>query len=159
MLDEDLAESVLDAATGHNPMLAEVRIEERLVRQVALKSGEVNSVNSSRDAGMNVRIVLPTGIGFAASNTVSRSEGLRLVRDALAQAKGARRSAPVHLSDEAAVRTKWEVSQRVRLADVALEEKISRLREIDSSVVSTKVKVQGRYYDLVDWELSSLFVN
>jgi len=158
-LDEDLAEAVLDAAAGCNPVLAEVRMEERVSRQVAVKSGQVNSVNSSKDAGMNVRIVLRSGIGFAASSVVSRAEGMRLVKDALRQAKGAKRRTPVTMSDEPPVRTSWEVSQRSRLADLSLADKIGALKEIDSAVVSTRVKVQGRYYDLVDYEVESLFMN
>lgn len=159
MLDEDLAEYVLDAASEGKPILAEVRLEERLSRQVAVKSGQVNSVSSSKDAGMNVRIVLPTGIGFAASNVLSRSEGFRLVKEARRQAMGAGRRTPVTLSAETPVRTSWEVEQRRRLADLSPEEKIEMLRRIDSSVIATKVKVRGRYYDLIDWELRSHFLN
>lgn len=159
MLDEDLAQSLIDVASKHRPLLAEVRLEERQIRQVAVRAGEVSSVNSSRDAGMNVRIVLPSGIGFAASNVLSRTEGLRLVKRALSQAKCAGRRSPVTLSEETPVRTRWDVAERVKLRDVSVEDKVARLRGIDAAVVSTKIKVQGRYYELIDWEVNGLYVN
>lgn len=159
MADEDLAEVLLDAASKEAPVLAEVRLETRTMRQVAVKSGQVSSISSSKDAGMNVRIVLGVGIGFASSNVVSKSEGLRLVQHALRQAKNGRRKTPVSMSPEPAVRTGWEVHQKHPLADVSTDEKLQYLKDIDSAVLKTGVKVQGRYYEIRDWETTGYFVN
>jgi len=159
MIDEDLALTVLGEASKGSPVLAEVRLESRKNRQIAIKSGQVSSIMTSQDAGMNVRIVLPTGIGFASSNTISKAEGLRLVQHALKQAKSARTKNPISMSPEPSIRTSWEVRQRSPLEDVATEEKLDFLKSIDSAVVKTKVKVQGRYYELKDWETTGYFVN
>jgi len=159
MIDEDLAHVVLDIASRSSPILAEVRLEDRVSRSIAIRAGQVSSVSSSRDAGMNVRIVLPSGIGFASSNVVSKSEGSRLVKDALSQAKKGDRKSPVSLSSEPAVRTSWNVRQHKSLADVTVDEKLELLQSIDSAVMKTGVKVQGRYYELKDWETSDYFVN
>jgi TldD protein len=159
MIDEDLAITILDAASSPSPILAEVRLEGRENRQIAMKSGQVSSIMTSQDAGMNVRIVLPTGIGFASSNIVSKKEGLRLVQNAQRQAKSARRKTPVSMSPERTVRTNWEVHQKKPLADITTEEKLDFLKSIDSAVIKTGVKVQGRYYEMRDWETSGYFVN
>lgn len=159
MIDEDLAHAVLDAASRSAPLLAEVRLEDRTSRSIAIRSGQVSSVSSSKDAGMNVRIVLPSGIGFASSNVVSRAEGAKLVKDALTQAKKGGRASQVSLSSEPAVRTTWEVRQHRRLADVPVDEKLEVLRSVDSAVMKTRVKVQGRYYEFRDWETSEYFAN
>src|SRR4030066_1055371 len=91
MLEEDIALSTLKAAeSGETLLLAEVRLEERSTRQLAGKRGQVNSSISTQDAGMNVRIVLPTGIGFASANGISRALGKSLVGKAFRRAKGAR---------------------------------------------------------------------
>jgi len=139
--------------------LAEVRIEERVSRSLAIRAGQVSSVSSSKDAGMNVRIVLPSGIGFASGNSVSKAEGSRLVKDALSQAKMGKRRSLVSLSSERPVRTNWEVRQHKSLADVSVDEKLEHLQAIDSAVIKTGVKVQGRYYELKDWEISGYFAN
>ncbi len=159
MIDEGLAETLLDEASKASPILVEVRMESRDNRQISIKSGQVSSIMSAHDAGLNVRIVLTSGIGFASSNVVSKPEGLKLVQHALKQAKNARRKTPVSLSPERPVRTSWEVRQKHPLVDVTTEEKLELLRAIDSAVIKTGVKVQGRYYELKDWETSGYFVN
>jgi TldD protein len=159
MIDEDLAHAILDIASRSGPLLAEVRLEDRIWRSIAIRAGHVNSVSSSKDAGMNVRIVLPSGIGFASSNVVSKAEGSKLVKDALSQAKKGKRKSPVALSTESAVRTSWEVRQHKPLADVTVDEKLEHLQSIDTAVMKTGVKVQGRYYELKDWEVSGYFAN
>ncbi|HJX04364.1 MAG TPA: TldD/PmbA family protein, partial [Thermoplasmata archaeon] len=158
-IDEDLAHAILDIASRSEPLLAEVRFEDRIWRSISIRAGQVNSVSSSKDAGMNVRIVLPSGIGFASSNLVSKAEGSKLVKDALSQAKKGKRRSPVALSAESAVRTSWEVRQHKPLADVTVDEKLEHLQSVDSAVMKTGVKVQGRYYELKDWEVSSYFAN
>jgi TldD protein len=159
MVDEDLAQTLLGEASKGSPVLAEVRLESRKNRQIAMKSGQVSSIMTSQDAGVNVRIVLPTGIGFASSNVVSKAEGLRLVQHALKQARSARTNSPISMSPEPPIRTSWEVRQRTPLEDITTEEKLDFLKSIDSAVVKTKVKVQGRYYELKDWETTGYFVN
>lgn len=160
MIDEGIAERTLKAAESHgSSLLAEVRLEERSLRQLAMKFGEVSSVASTADNGMNVRIVLPQGIGFASSNVISKAEGEKLVQRAFKLAKSARVKSPVSLSPEKTVDTEWSVGQRRALADISLEDKLKFLRGVDKAALSTKVKVQGRYYDLKDYEISGYFAN
>jgi len=160
MIDEDLANSILDLAQKKPRVsLAEVRVEEIRSHQLAVKAGEVNSNTGLEDSGMNVRIVLPDGIGFASSNNVSKQEGARLVQRAFKLAKSAKVRTPISLSPEQPVRTTWTVSQKRKLAEVSVEDRLTFLREIDSAVIRTKVKVQGRYYELKDYEISSYFTN
>lgn len=160
MLDEDVAEATLRAiGSKATVLLAEVRLEERNMRGLAVKSSQVSSLNSLEDSGMNVRVVLPTGIGFASSNRVSRVEGARLAKQALRLAKGGKRKSPVTMSSEQPVRTTWAVSQKRSLIDVTTEDKLAFLRELDSLVAKTGVKVQGRYYELTDYEIGGFFAN
>ncbi|HIJ16758.1 MAG TPA: hypothetical protein HA364_03140, partial [Thermoplasmata archaeon] len=101
MIDEDLVESVLDAAMSQGrPLLAEVRAEATESRNVAVKSGVASSIVSSMDAGMNVRIVLPTGIGFASSNGMSKAVGVELSKRAYMLAKNVRLKHPAEMSQE-----------------------------------------------------------
>jgi len=103
--------------------------------------------------------VLPTGIGFASSNRISKQEGARLVQQAYKLAKNARVKTPIALSQESSVKTRWTVSQKKKLADLSVEDKLSFIRGIDAAVMKTKVKVQGRYYELRDLDISSYFAN
>jgi TldD protein len=160
MIDEDIAESVLDSAvSGCSPLLAEVRMERSNTRGLAVKAGQVNSVTAFSDTGMNVRVVLPSGIGFASTNSVSKTACAELVRRAISMAKSCRRRTPVELSKEPPIRTNWEVRQRKNLADVSLEEKTKFLQGIDAAALKTGIKLQGRYFELKDYETESYFVN
>jgi len=160
MIDEDIAESVLDSAvSGCSPLLAEVRMERSNTRGLAVKGGQVNSVMTFSDTGMNVRVVLPSGIGFASTNGVSKTACAELVRRAISMAKSCRRRTPVGLSKEPPIRTNWEVRQRKNLADVSLEEKTKFLQSVDAAALRTGIKVRGRYFELKDYETESYFVN
>jgi TldD protein len=160
MIDEDVAEATLKAAESLSPLvLAEVRLEDRNHRQLAVKSAQVSSVTSFADSGMNVRIVLPSGIGFASGNVVSKAEGARLVKLAAKLARNAGKKRKVSLSPEPAVKTEWVVRQKRPLADVGVEEKLEFIKSLDASVMKTRVKVQGRYYELRDYEIASHFAN
>ncbi|MGQ9588087.1 MAG: TldD/PmbA family protein [Thermoplasmata archaeon] len=160
MIDEDIALKVLDAAQEKaHVLLAEVRLEERESRELAVRAGQVSNLTRLGDAGMNVRLVLPSGIGFASCNGISRQDGLRLVQNAYRQARSGRRKNPVSVSAESPVRTSWAVRENRRLADVSPEEKLAFLREIDAAIVGTGVNVKGRYFELKDYEITGLFVS
>jgi TldD protein len=160
VIDEDLMESVLDAAMSQGAStLAEVRAETSAHRSVALKSGEVTSVIARKDAGMNVRIVLPSGIGFASSNGVSKTNGIELAKRAYKLAKNVKLKREVSISEEPPVRTAWEVRAEKPLFDQSVEDQVEYLRGIDSAVCKTKVKVGGRYLELRNYEVRESFAN
>lgn len=160
MIDEDIALATLrEAESKQGVLLAEVRLEKRDHRHMAVKEGQVSSVISAHDSGMNVRVVMPSGTGFASANEVSKAEGLRLLQKAFRQAKGGRRRAEVSLSPEPSVKTTWEVHQKRPLVDVSTDEKLSFLQGLDRAVMKTKVKVRGRFYELRDYEIESFFAN
>lgn len=160
MVDEDVALSTLDYLQSlGKAVLTEVRLEERDSRDVALKSGEVSSVSESSESGMNVRVVYPEGIGFCGSNSISKAEGIRLANMAAKQARSSGRKSEIRFSEEPVIRTDWSVSQRQRLEDTTLEERLGFLRAIDGAVLKTGVKVQGRFFELRDFEATGFFAN
>lgn len=160
MLEEDIAVATLkNAQEIPGVILAEVRLQEVSIRQLGVKMGQISSSSSSQDAGMNVRIILPTGVGFASTNDISKAAGKTLVQKALRQARSAQRKTSIFLSPEPPVRTSWEVRQRKPLADQSADDKLSLLVEVDKAIMKTKVKAQGRYYELTDFETGGYFVS
>ncbi|MGB2825976.1 MAG: TldD/PmbA family protein [Thermoplasmata archaeon] len=160
MIDEDIAEHVLDLATAKvSPVLAEVRLETSDRRNMTVRQGEVHSVSATSDAGMNVRIVLDTGIGVASTNSISKSSGAMLVRRALGLAKAGKRKRKVKLSREKAVTADWKVPQKHSLCDVSNDDRMSYLTSLDAAVMGSGPKVQGRFFDMADGEVERLMVN
>jgi len=160
MIDEDIAAHALRfAGSKYAPVLVEIRLEETDTRTLAVKSGQMSYVSRSSDAGMNVRIVLKSGMGFASANGISKKTGEMLVEKAMRQARNARRKTELSIPPERAIDTKWEVGQRRSLVDVSLDEKLDFLAGIDNQVMSVGAKVQGRYYEFKDYETEGVFVN
>jgi TldD protein len=155
MIDEDVAEHALDKVTSKaSPKLAEVRLESFRAREMSIKSGQVHSVSSSTDAGMYVRVVLDTGIGFASANRISKSTGADLARRALRLAKAGKRKERVKLSSEKSAKANWSVRQRTPFGDVSSDDRMSYLKSLDSAVTGTGLKVQGRYFEVADTEIT-----
>jgi TldD protein len=160
MIDEDVAEHAVDLAMAKGPLvLAEVRLETSSHRNMTIKTGEVHSVSASSDAGMNVRIVLRDGIGFASANSISKSTGKELVRRAFTLAKAGKRKHRVKLSKEKPVTSVWKVPQKRALSDVSNDDRMSYLKSLDSAVMAAGPKVQGRYFDILDGEKERLLLN
>lgn len=156
MIDEDIAEYTIEKVTSKvSPELAEVKLETFSSREMSIKSGQVHSVSSSADAGMYVRVVLDSGIGFASANRLSKSAGADLARRAVKLAKAGKRKERVRLSSEKAAKAKWAVKQRKPLRDVSSEERMSYLKSLDSAVTDTGLKVQGRFFEVADVEITS----
>jgi TldD protein len=160
LIDEDVAAKVLDHAESiASPLLVEVRMEETDTRHVAVKSGKLNNISSFSDAGMYVRVSLPSGIGFASTNRVTKADGLDLVKKAVRLAKGGRRKAPLKLAPAKAVESSWEVRQAVPLEDIGPEEKMAFLNDVDKAVQDTGVKVQGRFFQVMDYVIHGHYAN
>jgi len=160
MIDEDVAEYTLDKATAKDaPVLVEVKLESARKSEISIKSGQVHSVSSSTDAGMYVRVVVDTGIGFASANKISKQTGADLARRATRLAKAGKRKGRVRLSSEKAATAKWSVSQRQKLADVSNDDRLSYLKGVDSEMMSTRVKVHGRFFEAVDSDTHAYFAS
>ncbi len=156
MMDEDVAEHALRQATSKaDPLLAEARLVSLRARSMSIKSGQVYSVTSSVDAGMYVRVILDGGIGFASANRISRSTGADLARRAVKLAKAGKRKERVKLSSEKATKTSWSVRQRTPLADMSNEDRMDYLKSLDSAVTATGLKVQGRFFEVADEEITA----
>ncbi len=160
MIDEDVAEYTLDRAAGKDsPVLTEVKLESTRKSQISIKSGEVHSVSSSTDSGMYVRVVMKTGIGFASANRISKQTGADLARRAVRLAKAGKRKERVRLSSEKASVADWSVSQRQKLADVSNDDRLSYLKSVDSEMMSSRVKVLGRFFEEADSETYGYFAS
>ena len=161
MIDEDVAEHALDRAAGKapTPMLVEVKLECSCNNAISMKAGKVHSVSSSSDAGMYVRVVTGSGIGFASANKISRATGASLAGKALKLAKAGGRKEPVKLSSEKAATAEWSVKERLKLADVTNDDRLRYLKSLDSAIMATGVKVHGRYFEVVDSDTQAFFAN
>ena len=88
MIEDAVIQRTLDAALRTGGDFAEVFVEDKRSSSAVLDDGKVEELNSSRDRGAGIRVVVGETTGFAHTPDLSES-GLRSAADAAAAAKAA----------------------------------------------------------------------
>lgn len=155
----DLVDFAVDYAGRKGAAYAEARFERQEPEQVILKNGTLDALYVGADRGIGVRVLANGGLGFAATNSLTKADVRGIVDDAVRMAKRSRRKTPITFAQEAAVTTNWSVPEETKLADVPLEEKVAAFQEIDKTVAGLGFKVPARYFVLSCNRISKYFAN
>jgi len=138
---EDLMRKILD---GIEAKYAEVRYIKVLGEEVVVKNGVVEGVSSSEEGGIAVRII-NEGVGFAATNRMDKVEDAVRVAEKLSR-KG---DGNVPFSQEKTYEDSWSVEEKKRIENMALEEKIKYLLDIDRAL-KAPMKIQTLHDKIVE---------
>ncbi len=157
--EHDLVDFAVDHARQKGATYAEARFERQEPEQFILKNGTLDALYVGADRGIGVRVLAKGGLGFAATNTLTKPEVRGIVDDALRIAKASHRRVPITFAQEAAVTTEWSVPEHTKLADVSVEEKIAAFQQIDKAVVDLGFKIPARYFQLSCNRISKYFAN
>lgn len=162
---EDELEAIIDMGLTMGASYMEARYQRDQYETNLLKNGnpEVTSFETKR--GVGVRVIVNGGLGFGATNRLTKRGLKEMVRKtiSLADASGRIRRKPIVFSREEMGQAKLEVRPRVSFKAVSLESRMELLKEIDDSVMDTSetagVKVPGRYLSLDTWMTNKLVMN
>jgi TldD protein len=160
MANEDLAEFAVQHAKAHGATYAEARLEQVDADAFVTKNGvlEVSGFDSSQ--GLGVRFIINNTLGFVSTNLIEKEKIKRLVEKALnLTSRGSKITEGVALSEEPAEKAKYEVKQKKNVLDVGPEEKIGLLKDIESNLAETKIKLPGRYLSLHTGVTKKFYVN
>jgi TldD protein len=144
LLNKDLVDYILEYASTKGVAYAEARGQSTNWEQLAIKNGVLDAYLSSVDQGFCVRILDRGGLGFASSNRWTRDEARDVVDLAHKFAMLAGRKDKIAFADESGVEAKWSVTQREKIENVAPEQKIDTLMNVDKALSSSKIEVPGR---------------
>ncbi|MFV0524566.1 MAG: TldD/PmbA family protein [Acidimicrobiales bacterium] len=133
MLSEDVIEQVLQAAMTSGASFAEVFAEDVRRGSVSLDDGRIESLASSRDRGVGIRVVSGDKTGFAHTADMTVGGLLKAAEAAAATVTAAERVRPVALDPREARSPAVEIDP----ADVAKGTKVDLLRRAEEVARST----------------------
>jgi len=88
LLTPDVAQRVLQAATGHGGEWAEIFVEDRANVGASLDDGRVEELGSGRSRGAGIRVLVGETVGFAHTADLSEASLLNAVTAAASVATG-----------------------------------------------------------------------
>ena len=121
MADLDLVDFAVDYAREKGASYAEARYEHQIEEQFILKNSVLDALYFGEDSGIGVRALAGGGLGFAATNAMTKTDVKLLVDDAVKIAKAAHRKDPISFAPEEPVVTNWAIPQVKKLSDVSPE--------------------------------------
>ena len=149
----------LDYAKAKNVDYAEARALNARYESLVIKNGALDTYISTVNSGLCLRILADGGLGFASTNKWTREEAKKVVNTACRFAAMAKRKDKIAFADEKGVKTKWSVEQKNKIEDIPPEEKIKELMEVDKTLASQAIKIQGRMMACFTGLTEKYFVN
>jgi TldD protein len=154
---DDLIKRTLAAATKAGATYADVRIVRMRNERLAAREDKIESVASTDEYGVGVRVIAGGAWGFSATPVVTAAEGERVAQAAVAVAKA---NAPllkrrVALAPEAAHVDVWQTSLTKDPFKIPLEDKAELLLEINREALKVPgVRfVNSWYAGISEWKL------
>ncbi|MBI4406559.1 TldD/PmbA family protein [Candidatus Micrarchaeota archaeon] len=148
---EDLAGKVI-ARLGQ---YAEARLEQRQVREFAVKNGVLLSAADYSTQGVGIRFFEKGSLGFC--STTEPEQILRIVEKTRAMAKRAVSREVYALSKERVNKARYEAKQKTKLMDVTAEQCIELLLDIDAGLAEGGFT--SRFVSLELEEIKKTFLN
>jgi len=159
MAELDLVDFAVDYARQKGASYAEARYEHQTNEDFILKNSVLDALYFGEDAGIGVRVLANGGLGFGATNSMTKGDVKLLVDDAVKIAKAAHRKDPIVFAPEQPVVTNWSVPQVKKLSNVPVEEKIEEINHIDRELKDLKFKIPARYFQQSNKQIEKYFVN
>jgi TldD protein len=137
---KDIAEAALNAAQVKGASYADVRVDERVQQDVAVKNGQLAAVSDDSSEGFGVRVLVDGAWGFAGSDRLKKDEVEEVVSRAIRIAKASARvrSTPVDLGAPVTSRGSYRTPIERDPFGVPLSEKVDLLLRADEAMASVK---------------------
>lgn len=155
----DLVDFAVNHARSKGASYAEARLERQEPENFILKNGVLDALYVGEDVGIGVRVLVDGALGFAATNSLAKSDVRAIVDDAIKSAKASRRKTKITFAQEDTIEMNWSVPEQRKLANVPIEEKIKEIQAVDREVTSLGYKFAARYFNLSDNRIEKYFAN
>lgn len=158
-IDEEIVDYALDYSQTKSVEYAEVRALSQVQDRLVVRNGVLEVYASSIDSGFSVRIMAKGGIGFASTNRWSKEEAKEIVNLAMRYASAANRKEKLVFTKEKAVEAKWAVTQKEKIEDASVQDKVAAFVEINRALSSCGVNVVATLSQFSIDLISKYFVN
>ncbi len=142
----ELAEKCLDIALQNGTEYVSVTYRNSRTLTMLFRNGSLSVISPDTDYGIAVRIAMPGGIGFSATNKLSVAGVRAAVGRARSMARACRSRAP-DLKSGSSRTAAWSVAQKIPFDSLDDKQKVGRIVELDKSIASsTKLKSFRQIY-------------
>lgn len=152
-MEEDGLQRIINFALSSGATFAEIRIEEKRGLEVRLTDGVLEVVKSFEDRGAAVRTIYRGAWGFSYTTSLTYNELKESVGKAIAISKSVSSEVkqPVSLAEVPSIYDVYEWPVKRDLRDVALEEKLKDLIELDRMISSANPAIKSRTIRYVEY--------
>lgn len=137
MIFHDLVDHGVEYGSAQGAKYIELRYVNYVVDGYSTRNGDILAAGTTETAGIGIRALANGGMGFVAISKLDKREVERAVDTAIRLAQSSKRKTPLVLSEEPSVQTKWKVPVKTPFADIASEDKLSRVLEADKELKET----------------------
>jgi len=158
--DNGLADFIVSHLTKKGATYAEARLETYSGDGFLLKNGVMDAAGFETTTGMGVRYVINGTLGFFDINMMEKDSVIRTADASFTMTNSAFKIGDkVKMSEEKAVKKKYEVKEKRKLADVDADEKIGYVIGLDKALIESGADVTTRYLSYNDGMKEKYFVN
>lgn len=159
-MDSDLADFVVKELTKRGASYAEARMETNKGESFILKNGIVEAASFGMVQGIGVRYILNHTLGFFDTNILEKGNIRQLLDSSLKVTKKSSKICEITLlSREKAVKKRYKVGQKRKLANVDPDDKLGLLLGLEKELLNSGVNVPTRFFSYDDGVMEKYFVN
>ena len=160
---EDLVRFAVDTASTMGASYSEARFQKNEGIRLVFKNGIPDPAGFTKKSGIAVRVLVNGALGFACTNTLTKEHIRATVESAYRTAKHSGRlvKSPITMAGRTESRAKWSAKEKLPIADVSVEERLSLLSEAEKSLTDTPMtmKLVARLLDLSSETEEKVFAN
>ncbi|MFH0868986.1 MAG: TldD/PmbA family protein [archaeon] len=148
-MSHELAEFAIKHAVSLGASYAEARLEQVDADAFVAKNGVLEVSGFDTTLGLGIRFIANNTLGFVSTNIIDKGKIKHLVEKAIKLTScSSKITDGVSLSAEPVEKAKYGVKQKKGVLDIGPAEKIALLKDIESNLAETKIKMPGRYLSL-----------
>ena len=154
---EELAEFIIDKASGMGAEYVEARVQMDLRESILMKNGILEASEFEENKGVGIRILVNGSLGFASTNILRKKDIEKALKRAFKIAKSTSKiiKRKISMGKGKIESGRVEIKPRVNFSDVDLDSRVSLLKEADERILdaaSTQdVKIPARMISLDTW--------
>ncbi len=159
---QDILSKITEAATQkYGANYAEARAQKLNKTMLTLKEGRVEAAKQGIENGVALRVLVNGAWGFASVGSLETEILLATVSNACTMAKTAsqRLKTPIILAEARPVNDHVEAKPKKNPADIAMEDKIKDLSQINKAIQKFDGRIKSCTVDYMDLNGSNFYVN
>lgn len=156
-MNKDLADFSVNYALKQGATYAEARLENIEANGFVLKNGITEISGFERNSGIGIRILKDGILGFIATDGLKKKKIAELIKNSLKIQHKPKLKQDTCFSENKKNIAKDIVKQKKKIKDIATEEKLNYLLEIEKNIKSNNVPF--RYFSLGDHISKKYFIN